>query len=525
MAEKKNSFLGGAAILAFAIMIVKVIGALYKIPVSNILQTGTADFNNAYNIYSVLLSISTAGLPVALSKMVAAADALGQERQVRKIFRVSLTVFFLLGFVSFLLMFFGAEVLAGLMNDAKAAKSIRYLSPAVVCVSCMSSFRGYSQGRANMTPSAVSQVIEAAGKLIIGLPLAYLAVKAGQSDDTAAAFAILGVTIGSALALLFMVLSYAKDRRVLPKGQETGSTGSILKELLSIAIPITVTTSAVSVINLIDASLVQGRLQTALMMTETQSRQLYAAYSGVMTIYNLPASFIIAVTASVIPFVSGAMTRGERKEAARVTRTAYHVTALLVMPMGAGIAVLAKPIVKLLFKWMDPELSGPLLAVLGIASVFVCLVSVSNSILQAYGYQHLPIFVMIGCGVCKVVVNYILVGNPAIGIQGAPIGTLTCFVLATAVDFFLIHRLIPSPPRFGRLFFGPVLATAVMAVVAWAVYHLAALLLGNTVAILLAIVGAVAVYAGMVIGLQMLSRDELKMLPKGEKIADLLRLP
>lgn len=511
--------------MAFAIVIVKIIGAFYKIPVSNILQTGTADFNNAYNIYSVLLTVSTAGLPVALSKMVAAADALGQEGQIRKIFRVSLTVFFTLGFASFLLMFFGAEFLAKMMNDAKAATAIRYLAPAVVCVSCMSSFRGYAQGRANMTPSAVSQVIEAAGKLVIGLPLAYLAVRAGQSDDIAAAFAILGVTIGSALALVFMMLSYAKDRRPIPRGQTTSSTGAILKELLSIAIPITLTTSAVSIINLIDASVVQGRLQNALMMSETQSREMYAAYSGVMTIYNLPASLVIAVTASVIPFVSAAMARGEKKEAARVTRTAYHVTALMVMPMGVGIAVLGKPIVALLFKWMDPELSGPLLSVLGIASIFVCLVSVSNSILQSYGYQHLPIFVMIGCGLTKVAVNYVLVGLPSVGIKGAPVGTLTCFALAAVVDFVLIRRLVPAAPRFGRLFFGPALATAAMAVAAWGGYKLAHLLLGNTLSICVAIVLAVAVYGFMVIRLQMISRQELKMIPKGEKLADLLKLP
>lgn len=526
MAEgHKNSFFGGAAILALGIALVKVIGAIYKIPIVNILGDSYADFSNAYNIYALLLTISTAGLPVALSRMVATNHALDRPRQVQKIFRVSLGVFFALGFASFLLMFFGADWLAGLLHDSKAAQSIRYLAPAVICVSCLSSFRGYAQGHANMTPSAVSQVIEALGKLVIGLPLAMLAVKAGHGES-AAAMAILGVTLGSALALAYMLIHYALHRPALGRGEApTAPAGSILRELLSIAIPITLTSSAVSIINLIDSALVQGQLQNALKMTEDQSRALYSAYSGVMTIYNLPASFIIAVTASIIPAVSAALAMGRRGEASRVVRASYHMTALLVMPMGVGMAVLAKPIVKLLFHRLDPELSGPLLSVLGVASIFVCLVAVSHAIMQAYGYQNLPVFIMVGAGLVKVLVNFNLVALPPVNIHGAPIGTLCCFGLATAVDFVIIRRIVPQPPNFFRIFFGPALATAVMGLVAWGSYRLAVLALGNTLSTAIAILCAVAVYAFLVVWLQLLSREELKLMPKGDKIADLLRLP
>lgn len=525
MAEKKNSFLGGMATMAVALAIVKVIGMVYKIPIRRYLGDSYADFTNAYNIYSVLLTISIAGLPVALSKMMAANHALGRERQARKVFAVSLGVFFTLGLGSFLLMFFGADWLAGAMNDTQAAQAIRYLSPAVFCVSCMGSFRGYFQGRSNMTPSAVSQVIEAVGKLAIGLPLAMLAVKAGKGDS-AAAMAILGVTMGEALALAYMLIKFAQSRQSLSQDdQETRPVGEILKELLTIAVPITITAAAVSVINAIDGALVQGQLQNALAMTEDQSRNLYAAYSGVMNIYNLPASLVMAVTVSVIPAVSAALAMGRKGEASRVVRASYHITALLVFPMGVGISVLAEPIVRLLFGNRDAELSGQLLAVLGIAAIFVCLVQVSNSVLQAYGYQNLPILVMIGCGVVKVVVNYILVGIPAVNIHGAPMGTLCCFGLATVVDFIIIRRVVPRPPKYLRLFFGPALASAVMGLAAWGSYQLAHLALGVKLSVLIAIVIAVAVYGFLVVWLQLLSRDELKLMPKGEKIADILRLP
>ena len=276
-AQNQNSFFGGAAVLAAGILIVKVIGAIYKIPIVNVLGSSYADFQNAYYIYALLLVVSTAGLPVALSKMVAAANARGQEQQVQKIFRVSMAVFFTLGFASFLFMFFGAEWLAELLNDPLAAKSIRYLSPAVLCVGCLSSFRGYAQGHSNMVPTAVSQIIEALCKLVFGLSLAILALRMGKSGDTAAAMAIVGVTIGSALALVYMALQYWRNRRIPRTKEMPAPASTILKELMAIAVPVTLTSAATGIINLIDTSLVQGRLQDALGMTLEQSRTLFSA--------------------------------------------------------------------------------------------------------------------------------------------------------------------------------------------------------------------------------------------------------
>lgn len=526
MAEKKSSFLGGMATMAVALAIVKVIGAVYKIPIGNILGDNYRQFNNAYDIYTVLINISIAGFPVALSKMVAANHALGRERQVRKVFTLAFAVFFSLGLASFLAMFFGADALAAWMNDPQAAQSIRYLAPAVFFVGCVGSFRGFFQGHGNMRPSAVSQVIEAMGKLVIGLPLAMWMLHLGRGEETPA-YAILGVTLGSALTLAYMLFCYA--RRPYYEDQSGGaveSAGKIIRDLMIIAIPITLTASAVSVINLIDAKVVQGQLQNALGLAEEVIDGLYSDYGRAKNIYNLPASFMMAVTVSVIPAVSAALAVGKRRQAAKVVRASYHVTALLVFPMGVGMSVLAEPIARLLYpRAGDPARTGQLLAILGFAAIFVCMVSVSNSVLQAYGRQNLPVLVMVGAGTVMLVVDYILVGTPSIGIFGSPIGTLCCFALATVADFTLIHRLVPHPPKYFRLFFGPALATAVMGVAAWGSYRLARLVLGNTVSLFFAIVIAVAVYAFLVVWLKMLSRSELQLMPKGDKIADLLRLP
>ena len=266
--SKPNTFFGGAAILAVGILVVKLIGMFYKIPLLNIIgEQGSADFNNAYNIYSVLLTISTAGLPVAVSKLVSEADALGRRNQVRRTFRLALALFLILGVLSFLVMFFGSEQLAGLMNDSMAAPGIRALAPAVICVGCLSAFRGYAQGHGSMTPTAVSQIIEALCKLTVGLGLAYWLVGHGADASHAAAGAITGVTVGTIVALAYMLMNFLITRSQEPQlaDDRPDEPSTILKHLLMIAVPITISSSMVGIVTVIDTSLVQGQLQRALL--------------------------------------------------------------------------------------------------------------------------------------------------------------------------------------------------------------------------------------------------------------------
>ena len=388
-AAKPNTFFGGAAILAMGILVVKVIGLFYKIPLVNIIGSeGSADFNNAYNIYSVLLTISTAGLPVAVSKMVSEANALGRQNQVHKVFRLSLAAFLTLGVVSFLIMYFGSEQLAGMMHDSLAAAGIRALAPAVICVGCLSAFRGYAQGHGNMTPTAVSQILEALCKLVIGLGLAYWLVRAGQPSHVAAAGAITGVTVGTILALAYMIFNFVSTRMREEKDTQDApdSARRILSTLMKIAIPITISSSMVGIVTVIDSALVQGQIQKVLisdpdswalyqqvvdfapleaardawqqavssgaaaeavsqlygaveLAAENISRSLYGNYSGALTIYNLPLSLMAAITASVIAAVSAALARRDRRGAARITGSALRITALLAFPMGVGPVV------------------------------------------------------------------------------------------------------------------------------------------------------------------------------------------
>lgn len=541
--QKQNSFFGGAAILAAGILIVKLIGMFYKIPLINIIgEAGAADFNNAYNIYAVLLTVSTAGLPVAVSKLVSEANALNRRNQVRRTFRLALVLFLTLGLISFLVMFFRADALAGMMNDSKAAAGIRALAPAVVCVGCLAALRGYSQGHSNMAPTSVSQIIEALCKLVVGLGLAFWLVKQGKDPDVAAAGAITGVTVGTVVALIYMVLDFflSRGREDTHGTDRPDSAGSILANILKIAVPITLSSSMVGIVTVIDSSLVQGQLQSALNLTEKASRTLYGNYSGALNIYNLPTSLMAAITASVIPAVSAALARRDRRGAARITGSALRITALLSFPMGVGLFVLGTPIIRLLFPKLNVAVAGPLLSTLGIATPFVCMVLVCNSVLQAHGFINLPVIVMVLGGIVKIVNNYNLVG--AIGIAGAPVGNILCFGLALVLDLVVITRVIPNRPRLLPIFIKPAIASAIMGGAAWAVYGLLSRVLtaeqvneagqtirvvsrmGNALGIFLAIAVAGVVYLVLVVAIRAISKDDLALMPKGDKLARLLRL-
>ena len=616
--SKPNTFFGGAAILAVGILVVKLIGMFYKIPLLNIIgEQGSADFNNAYNIYSVLLTISTAGLPVAVSKLVSEADALGRRNQVRRTFRLALALFLILGVLSFLVMFFGSEQLAGLMNDSMAAPGIRALAPAVICVGCLSAFRGYAQGHGNMTPTAVSQIIEALCKLTVGLGLAYWLVGHGADASHAAAGAITGVTVGTIVALAYMLMNFLITRSQEPQlaDDRPDEPSTILKHLLMIAVPITISSSMVGIVTVIDTSLVQGQLQRALLenqdtwnlygnfvdftsleealsawqaalpdgsavsmslldqyaaqaealrdqqsaLTDLQSaslelhaalenisRTLYGNYSGALNIYNLPTSLMAAVTAAVIPAVSGALARRDRRGAGRITGSALRISALAACPMAVGLFVLGEPIMALIFPRLNPQLAGPLLSTLGVATLFVCMMLVCNSILQAHGFVSLPVIIMVAGGVVKIITNYNVVIQPTIGIYGAPMGNILCFALCMTLDLVVMSRVIPRRPKYIQVFAKPLAASALMGLGAWAVHGLMSKLFeatgifmsadpvthevlglsrtGNAAATLLAILVAVVIYGVLVIALRAITKDDLMLMPKGEKIARMLHL-
>ena len=525
--RKQNTFFGGAAILAAGIVMVKIISAVYKMPLINILGSGYTDFTNAFNIFNIMLMISTAGIPVAMSRMISQANAEGHRNQVHKVFRVTSLACLAFGAVCSLAMLLGAEGFAALMGNPKSALSMRVLAPSVFFVAGLAAFRGYAQGHQHMAPSSISQIIEALFKLIVGLTLALILIRTGHDESEAAAGAIVGVTLSELAALIYMGYDFMRTRAEEPEGTDTElwSSRLILKTFLAIAIPITLTSSATSVITTIDTALVMRQLQNAVGLNLDTARGLFSNYSGVLTVYQIPASLMVAITASVIPAVTVFYERKDRKGAARVVGSALKTASILAFPSGVGMLVLGKPIVMLLFPRLDPDIAGTILSILGVANIFVCLMLVCNSILQAHGILNLPIGTMVIGGGIMVIFDFFVVAIPSVNIFGSPIGSAIGFGITFALDLFIVWRVVPGCPNLLAVFGKPVAASAVMGAAAWAVYGLLFRAShSNAISLVLAIGVAMVLYFALLMLLRILNKDDLALMPKGDKIGKLLHI-
>ena len=541
MAEaKKQNFMHGAAILAAGVVIMKILGAIYKIPLQHALgDTGYGYFFTAYTIYNMLLTISTAGLPVALSRMISEANTLGRPRQVRRTFHIAAATLAVIGAVFSLLMFLFPTEMAILMVSAPEVSQCVYaLSPAVLLVCLTSAFRGYIQGHGNMAPTTVGQVIEVLVKVAVGLALAIWMTRAGMSLPISSAGAIFGVTVGALAALGYMLWCYLRQYR---KGNleacrtgtdEPDSTARTLGQFIKIGVVITLGASVMSLISLIDMKLLHSTLPGVPGIGPVLADELIGSYSNMQTLFNLPASFITPMTIAVVPAISAAVTRRARGEISVIAESGLRVSAVVAMPMGVGLAVLSYPIVHVLYSETHPI--GPtILVYLGAASVFVCIALVTNAILQAHGDEVLPILSMIAGGIVKIACNLLLVRQPEINVLGAAIGTIACYAVICVMNCIFIARRLETKPRYGRAFLRPLLSAAVMGVSAWASYGLLSRLLHVDaaqsrlpllIALAVSIVVAVAVYLAMAVVTRSVTMEDMKLIPKGEKLARILHI-
>ena len=527
MTHRRQNFMGGAAILALAVAVTKLLGALYKIPLGNLLdREGMAHFYAAYNIYSLLLVLSTAGLPLALSRLVSRAAAQGRLNAQRCIFRTALALLTAIGLVCSAVMCLYPQWLSGLLHDSLAAPAIRALGPAVLFVCLTSAVRGYTQGLGDMTPTAVSQMTESAGKLVIGLGLCLVLLHRGADSSLCAAGAIAGVTAGSLLALAVLAVYLLRRRRPIIASDTPPARPAVLRELLTAGIPITLGAAGMSLITLLDQALVMSTLQNTLGYTEAAATALYGEYTFGMTLFALPPSFIYPVTVSLVPDIAAALARGDRAAAGRSTAAALKLTTLIALPAGAGLSVLAGPILHLLYPAVPAtaEAAAYHLTILGIACIFVCLMVATNGVLQAYGKEYIPVVTLLCGGVLKIVTNYLMVGDPATNVRGAPVSTLYCYALIVVLNLIAIARCVPERPAYLRLFAKPLLITAVMALAARSSYDLLARVLPARWAVLPAIAAAAVVYGVLALALGAVTRADVIGLPKGEKIAEILHL-
>lgn len=517
---RKHRFLQGAVVLSAGALLAKIIGAMFKIPLSRILGAeGTGHFNVAYNIYIVLLNISSTGLPLSVSRLVSEADTLNRPDRVGLIHRISLCMFLLLGGIGSGVMFFFAEDLAGWMRDPDAVHAIRVLAPAVLFVCVSSSFRGLFQGRQYMTPTAAAQVLEAVCKLVIGLGAVLLVQKLGWDLPRIAGAAISGVTIGAGLGCAYFLYQYHMHPVSSVSGTERGSLLGIGRKILRLAVPITIGATGLQIFNTIGSRIILGQLQDKLGYSLSDASFLFGIYTMAQTLYLLPSALIQPLTVSVIPAVTESLALHQEKNARIHEESALRITALIAFPAGAGLCVLSAPIQSLLYGYSSQTLStaAPTLSILGIAAVGYCLILLTNAILQAHGKAIYTMYSTAVGGVLNLIVTYFLVGDPRVGILGAAAGTAAYCLSALGCNLWMMRRHLHFPPRFLAQLTKPFFASVAVAITAGTVYQA----LHNTVA---AIASAALVYLVLAALMKMLTWEDCRTLPKGQWIAKILRL-
>lgn len=527
--ESGKKIIKGAAVLGIAGIIVKLIGALFRIPVANLIgDTGMAYYSYAYAIYGTLLVLATSGMPVAISRLVAEKIALGQYKNAHKIYHISAAIMAILGGTGFIICYFGSDLIATKMGNPDAAFALRTISPAIFLVSLLAAHRGFFQGRQNMNPSALSEVTEQMVRAIVGITLAFALVTKGLHH--AAAGAAFGATAGSFVALILMlvILFFNQPvfkRKILAHDPYVDSTRDIIKKIVFIAVPIVIGAEIMPIMNLIDATLIINRLTDGGIDPE-RAKSLYGLLTGfVIPIIGLPQIFTAAVAESLVPAISGNFKTKHLDETRANIRLGLRATMIMAFPSAFGIIALAEPILKTLYFNQEQAVNDAVntLMLLGLGVVFLALSQTTAGVLQAINKQTKPVKNLGVGAIFKIILTYSLVGIKSIGINGAAIATMTAYTTAFLLNFRDIKRTTDVKIDFVATFVKPAIASIIMAVVSRLVWVLANPLVGNKIATIVAILFGATTYFVSIIVIRVIKVEEVETIHSLRRLAKLMR--
>ncbi len=582
--------------LMFAVVLVKVIGLLFKIPLTDMIgAAGRGYFNSAYEIYTPIFAISMAGLPVAVSRMVAENIALGNYREPRMIRKVSQRLFILVGIVGTLILLALAYPYARFVADERSLPAVLCVAPSIFFCCYMSTYRGYYEGLRYMTPTAISQVVEALGKLVAGLLLAKVVMTAGMSQydsgmlasgnisavvfgnevtslaeansvirPWAAAGAVMGVTVGSVAAAAFLTI-YHKikgdgfTRTQLVNSPKSAPSDVLAKEMVKIAIPMVVSALILNITNLVDTVTIQSRLAAAIETDSTTVLQMHSAaineavslsrlnindsaeivkylwgsYGMALDFRNLIPNLTLQLGISALPALAAAWAVKDRKNIKSTIEMVLRICMLIGLPAGFGMAALAKPLLTLIYgRGLSSDaipVVAPIMVVYGIATALMAVSTPITNMLQAIGRTDIPVKSVVVGAICKIVCNYILVGNPKINVYGAVAGTVLFYVVIVTCNLTSLLRFSKVKINWGAIALKPLISAALCGVTAYAAYGLLSrifpvessesILNMGTVSTVIAVGLAVVVYVISLLLLKGVAREDISVLPKGEKIA------
>ncbi len=579
--RKKQSLINGALVLTVAIGLVKITGILFKLYITNKIGfEAKGSFAAAYNIYTPVYSIALAGLPVAVSKLVAEKAIQGQYRDVKKLFSVSLGLFTLFGVIGTLVIVLMAYPYSVSAGDINALPAVLTVAPSLLFCCIMSGYRGYYQGLRNMTPTSVSQVIESAGKLIFGYVFMNVVLITGvefadkipilnrlvtdAASAYAAAAAISGVTIGSAMGLVYIAVKHRLDKHSIPQSlidasPEGQDKGFLRRELLVTALPFAVSSLVFNLTTFIDSWTIQNRLMYVLetnfdtvaamypkiieyagytVQDAAKFRSyLFGAYDTVLEIKNIIPTLTIALGSSALPLLSELWVSGKKKEVGDTIKRVFRLILLMALPAGIGMCVLAEPILLLIYGRRESTLPAieyiaPILMLYGISVCFLALAQPVTNMLQAIDKPHVPLKSMAAGAVAKVLANMILVSIPSINIQGAVVGSFLSNIIMVLWGFIVLKKEANIKYDWKTSVIKPLFCSVLSGAGAYGIHVLFIKILTplgigseltvNNIATIIAVGAAVVIYIISVIATKTLQKSDVIMLPKGEKIAKVL---
>ncbi|CUO84801.1 polysaccharide biosynthesis protein [Eubacterium sp. am_0171] len=539
--KRKDDFLMQGAILAIAGVITKIIGVVYRIPLTNILgDEGMGFYGYAFEVYALALLLSSLSLPTVVSKLVSARMAMRQRRNAFRVFVCSLVFSLVIGAVFALIIFFGADLISThIMESPLSAYALKVLAPGLFIVSVLGVLRGYFQGLGTMVPTAVSQVIEQIVNAVISLAgasiLFGIGIKAAEKQNNdlmgpayGAAGGTLGTIAGALSALFFLLFAIFVYRGVIRRQLRTDRTrrqesyGRILKILLITLVPIIFSTAIYNINQLLDMTIF-NKIMAAQGYSEEKYMALLGIYSGKYnTLLSVPLAMANGLAASIIPSLTGAVARNDRPQIHNKINQSVRFTMLIAIPCFVGFVVLASPIMVLLFgdSSRTPAL---LLAVGSITLVFYCLSTVTNSVLQGLDKISVPAKnagISLVVHIISLLIMLIVFKWNIYALVGSNIVFALCMCI---LNIRAIHKANGHRQEMEKTFVKPLLAAVIMGVVTYAVHLVLDLLIGGRIPTILSILAAVAVYAVSILKLGALSPEDIRDLPQGRKILRICR--
>lgn len=518
--DKKGSFIIQASVLAAASLIVRFIGFLYRLPLTELIgDRGNAIYSAGYYIYTFLLILSSAGLPAAISRLVSTRIAKGEYRNAQKIFRVSMIFAGAAGAIGMLVLFFFAEPIAKMVDSPNSVYCLQTLAPTLLIVGVMSVYRGYLQGMNIMTPTAVSQIFEQVFNAVFSVYLAWVLVK--QSIPLGAAGGTAGTGIGALAGLIVVMIFYNRmkpeirhNMRIEEKGIYQETTGEAFKKLVVTAFPIIAGTAVFSMTNLIDMKMVMSGLMSSGAFTEAEAEVLYGQLSGkYVTLTTFPVSISSAMATAAIPNIAMAVTVGNKKEVKRKINTALKLAMIISIPAAVGIGVLGDQILRMLFP-SYPE-GGVLLKVGAISIAFLSFCQIVTGVLQGIGKIQVPVIGALLGAVVKIALNWILIRIPSINVVGAVISTDVCYLVASIFNVIMLMRYTKTRVNFSGVLIKPTIGSIIMGIGCVIGYKVISLVFGNTISTLLTIIVAVIIYLLVMIFIRGITEEDLLSIPKG----------